>query len=63
MKASDLVKLIGKPVTIRDTRTGFDYQAPVLDAKLSYGSLRISIQPGTWFQADTSTLKALEAVK
>jgi len=46
MNATDLINLIGKQITILDSRTGVRYPATIADAKASYGKLRIKVAEG-----------------
>lgn len=56
----ELMELLGKTITIKDTRTGVWYDHVIADACTRWGQLRIQLAgPGVWFQPTSAELETI----
>ncbi len=55
----NMAKLLGTTITLFDQRTGFSYDAVILDAKEAYSKLRIQVTDDIWFEPTYQEAKNL----
>lgn len=56
---AELMGLIGQKITLRDKRTGASYTTKVLDVKVEWSNLRMSVIPDVWFEPTGRELASL----
>jgi hypothetical protein len=62
MTAKEITRLLGKTITIQDSRTGSKYLSTIADAKVMYGKLRIQVDDSiVWFEPDHRELATVMA--